>query len=126
MKRMLPYILILCIFIHAGCRKTETTAEITETEAIELSKTYLELINSQEFIDLITNYDSPIVEKMDYDYSYTVYYFEEREGEPQANELKGKKIWKISYSHTLEGYWGSYTIYLDVYSGEIYGVDLML
>jgi len=120
-KRILSCVLILCTFIFAGCQKTE----ITEEKAINLSKIYLESINSQEFIDLITNYDSPSAEKLNFDYSYTVFYFDKRDGEPQDNELKGKEIWKISYSHTVH-VWGPYTIYLDIYSGKIYGVDLMM
>ena len=122
MKKMLSSILILCVCILAGCQKTEISAE----KAIELSKIYLESINSQEFIDMITNYDSPSVEKLDFNYSFDVYYFEKRDGEPKANDLKRKKIWKISYSHSLEGYWGPFTIYLDRDSGKIYGIDLMM
>ena len=81
-KRILSCILILCIFILAGCQKTENKeSEITETKAIELSKIYLESINSQEFINLITNYDSPNAEKLNYDYSYTVFYFEKRDSD---------------------------------------------
>ena len=99
MKRMLSCIMIMCVLSFTGCQKTENQeSEITKTKAIELSKIYLESINSQEFINLITNYDSPNVEKLNFDYSYTVFYFDNRDGEPQDNELKGKKIWKISYS----------------------------
>ena len=126
MKRMLSCIMIMCVLSFTGCQKTENQeSEITKTKAIELSKIYLESINSQEFINLITNYDSPNVEKLNFDYSYTVFYFDKRDGEPQDNELKGKKIWKISYSHNLH-VWGPYTIYLDIYSGEIYGIDLLV
>jgi hypothetical protein len=110
------------LFILISCQE----AEISEIKVIELSKIYLESVNSQDFINLVTNYDSPSVEKLDFDDSYIVFYFEENDGEPQGNELKGKKVWKISYSHTLEYLLGSYTIYLDRYSGEIYGVDLMM
>jgi len=122
MKKILSIILILCVFVLASCQE----AEITEAKAIKLSKTYLESIGSQDFIKLITNYDSPSTEKLDFDDSYTVFYFESKDGEPQGNDLKGKKIWKISYSHTLENLLGSYTIYLDRYTGEIYGTDLMM
>jgi hypothetical protein len=120
MKKILCCVLLVCLVITTSCQKTE----IPESKAITLCKAYLESINSQEFMKTITNLDSPNMENLDFDDSYVVFYREAKGGELRTNELKGKKVWKISYSHPYENLLGSYTVYLDRYSGEIYGKDL--
>ena len=120
MKKPLSFILLICIFMLVSCQKTE----ITETEAIELAKSHIESIETEDYIKLITNFDAPTVEKLDFDKSYVVYYFEARNSSPQENDLKGKQVWKIIYTTALDPIWGSHTIYIDRYSGQIYGTDL--
>jgi len=124
--RQLGFLTVICLFFVLfalmGCQKTE----IDETKAVELSKIYLESINSGEFVKIITNYDSPIVEEQYFDGSYTVYHFGEMHGEPKANDLKGKKVWKITYTTPYDNLLGPETVYLDKISGEIYGSDLRM
>jgi hypothetical protein len=120
MKKFIAITVFLCLFIFAGCQK----AEITETKAKELAKLYIEAVSSEEFIKTIINYSDPTLEKTDYDDSYPVFYFEERNSSPQRNDLIGKKVWKITYNTTFDNFLGPHTIYLDRYTGEIYGSDL--
>jgi len=101
-------------------------AEITETKAIELAKLYIESLEAEAFVKTITNYDAPTVEKSDFDESYYVFYFEERNAEGKRNDLKGMSIWKITFTTTFDNLLGPHTIYLDRYSGKIYGSDLRM
>jgi len=117
--------LFLCALILVGFQKTEITEEITETKAVELAKLYIESTEHNDYIKLITNFDAPTVEKLDFDKNYVVYYFNE-EKEMFSNDLKGKQVWKIIYNTTLDPLLGSHTIYLDRYSGQIYGTDLRM
>ena len=121
MKKPLSFILLICIFMLVSCQKTE----ITETEAIELAKSHIESIETEDYIKLITNFDAPTVEKLDFDKSYVVYCFNEK-NISQENNLKGKQVWKIIYTTTLDPLLGSHAIYIDRYSGKICGTDLRM
>jgi len=120
MKKFIVLIIFLFIFILVGCQETE----ITETRAVELAKLYIESVEAEAFIQSITNYDAPIVENLDLDRNFYVWYFEERDAVPQQNDLKGKTVWKITFTTTFDNLFGPYEIFLDKYSGEIYGVTL--
>ena len=125
MRKILFCMVFLCALILVSCQKAEIPkTEITETEAVELAKSHIEFVETEDYIKLITNFDVPTVEKLDFDKSYVVYYFNERTAPAQENDLKGKQIWKITYNTTLDPMWGPHAIYIDRYSGQIYGTDL--
>ena len=119
MRKNIVLVIFLFTFILTACQNSE----IEETKAIELSKLYIEALEAEAFIKTITNYDAPTVEKLDFEQSYYVFCFEERNAEPQRNDLKGRQVWKIVYTTTFDNFLGPHTIYLDRYSGKIYGSD---
>ena len=120
MKKLLSFILLICMFMLVSCQNNI----ITETEAVKLAKSHIESIESEDYIELITNFDAPTVEKLDFDKSNIVYYFKARNSTPHENDLKGKKVWKIIFTTTLDPFLGSHIIYIDRYSGKLYGTDL--
>jgi len=126
MKKILVCILVLCTIIFVSCQKSveNPLIEITETEAIELAKSHIESTEHEDYIKLIPNFDTPTVEKLDFDTSYSVYTF--NDDSIQENNLKGKQVWKIIYTTTLDPFLGSHIIYIDRYSGKIYGTDLRM
>ena len=115
--------LVMMNEIYSVLEQAEQAIEMSFEKVAEISKAYIESTESEDYIKLITDFDAPTVEKLDFDKSYVVYCFNEK-NISQENDLKGKQVWKITYNTTLDPLWGPHTIYIDRYSGQIYGTDL--
>jgi len=109
--------------IFTGCQQSK----ITEEKAAEIVKSFLQSNNSQEFINTIINLDNLTVEKVKFDNNndYPVEFVNNQDFSSHVNNLKGKKVWKITYNTPLVKSDGSLRIYIDFYSGEICGYDII-
>ena len=81
------------------------TTKILIERIVEISKKYIESTESQEVIKTITNFDDPIIEIADYD---------------------NKTAWRVSFTTTHDGIWGPISIYIDGYTGDVIGMDLLV
>jgi len=106
----------------AGCQKVE----ITEAAAIKLARSYVKSFESEEFIRTLHHFDSPVAEKADVEDNRTVLYETVKNDAVSSkwNNLKGKKVWIITYTSDMDPILGPLTIYIDRFSGKIYGSDL--
>ena len=120
MKKVISFLLFICIFLFAGCQK-DNIIEITGENAAEIVKAFLRYNYSQEFIDTITNLDNPAVEKLAFDSEYIVEFKDNQDNSHHMNTLEGKKVWEITYDTPLIQSDNSLKIYVDLYSGEMYG-----
>jgi len=91
--------------------KTNNVIEIPEQfmklKVVEISKTYILSRESQQVIDNITNFDSPIIEVIE-DYG-----------------SENKVVWKVTYTTTLDAFLGPISMYIDGYTEGVVGVDLI-
>lgn len=104
---------ILALF--CGCAVKQP---ISKEKAVVISKTYI--INDDK--SKIINYNNPIVEIVNFSdgKSYNVYF------ESSKKDLKGLSVYKITYTTELDALLGPINIYIDSYSGKIYGFDLRM
>jgi len=95
-------------------------SEITEEKAVKIAKSFVEknLMGQKEEI---IYFDSPIVEELEFEDSYIVYYADRKNQELQEIDLKGKTVWRVIYTTNLDARLGPNTIFIDKYSGKIYG-----
>lgn len=101
---------LVAIFTVSGCTKPEITAD----KAVEIAKTVI--IDSEN--SKITNYAAPETERLEIKENRKVF----SENQKYVN-LKGKKIWKVTFTTELDPLLGSINLYIDAVSGKVYGTD---
>jgi len=102
MKKIIVIIIIATnILILSGCGRTELSVE----RVAEIAQTLIETESSQFMKNTITNFDDPVVEKVD--------------GYGPGNI----KAWKVTFETTLDGLLRPMTLYFDRYTGEFLGAD---
>ena len=112
--------IFLCIFILVSCQKTE----ITEEKAAKLAKEFIN--NNRVNPDEIIYFDSPNVVELEFEETFIIYYSDKQNPELQEIDLKGKTVWKVIYTTDRDSRLGPHTIYLDRYTGKIYGFNIRM
>ena len=102
MKKVILIIIIAAsILILSGRGRTELSVE----RVAEIAQTLIETESSQSMKNTITNFDNPVV------------------GKVEGYGLENIKAWKVVFETTLDGLLGPMTLYFDRYTGEFLGAD---
>lgn len=115
MKKIL-LLLISCAVVFSvmnlfGLNRADNPEFVTPETAVENVKEKLD----DKSVETITNFDSPKVEEIIFDGSYSMYFFEKK------TEVKGKKLYRITFNTTQDGLLGPIVFYVDKISGEVIG-----
>jgi len=105
-------IVVICMtLLFCGCSENQ---QISEEKVIEISKTVVDKDNEK-----ILNYENPEVEVIDFPMRkpYVVI------SKNSEKNLRGLSVYRVTYETELDALLGPIRIYIDKYSGEIYGID---
>ena len=102
-------VIVLCFFA-VGCVKKP----ISEEKAIAIAQT---VVSSDSVID----YSAPTAEMLRIEDERAVLGVDDK-----WTEVKGKTVWAVSWTTEMDALLGPITVYIDAYSGRIYGFNARL
>ncbi len=118
LKKVIFIITALLIFsITNGCE--DRNKPITQQETQRIAETVVEDTEDAQ----INNYNSPEIEKIQEKNTHKVAFSNNGE-KATLTDIKGKTAWKITYYTDLDGLLGPIIVYIDYFTGKIYGFDL--